>query len=829
MVLYLLVAVVFTYPLILNLSSRVLIDTGDPLYNTWVINWNIHALLTNPLRLFDANVFYPYKNTLVFSDVFLAPSLMALPLLLLTRNPLAAYNLLVIFFYAFSGWAMFLLARHLTQNVYISFLVGMAYAFSSYRYAHMGHLQLLSDGFLVLAVLFAHKYLRLQQFKYLSLAGIFLIIQASSSWYYGIYSLMFLIAFLVFFTITGRLKAALLIKHSAPVLALIAVALAPLAWPYLNVHRMMPQFERTLVEAHFFAARPWSYLTVLPGNLLLGRPLSFLFLKTGGIWEKALFPGLASTICAAWASAAVINPKKFRDHLWQIKFFYLCLVLTGITLSFGPYVFLGKTQFWLPYRFLYDWVPGFKGMRVPARFGLMVTVGISVLAAIGMQDIYQRLKKKQVIKAGSGVKIAGAAALLILVAGSQISWPVKLSDYVPSGKNVPPIYRFLANEKDKGALIELPSIKFGPAGEMVESIWMKETIYMYYSIYHWHPIVNGYSGFSPPVYTAVMKEMQRFPSRRSLDMLKGLKVEHVLVHSKSLPVSVCNGQRQALSAAPGVILEKQINGDYLYRLKKDRPLAGKKAVMIKAIKGPSAVPPNTEINLAVLVVNTSRRPVVVPPEMQLKSDIIWQQTGRRERYEPQLPVLLEPKETAWLPIQVVTPSDGGKYKLNMHFRSPVLASKYYSLSFKTAASMGDSTKTGAKLGNKFLLINKPDVAAAGRLFNLGLKVKNTGNSLWITHYTPQMETKEPINLGEVHVIAKWRQPGRPAASVERLFQVAFINYDIGPGEIVDVNFPVRAPRSPGSYELDLNMAALGIGRFSDRASSILKLPITVER
>jgi hypothetical protein len=55
---------------------------------------------------------------------------------------------------------------------------------------------------------------------------------------------------------------------------------------------------------------------------------------------------------------------------------------------------------------------------------------------------------------------------------------------------------------------------------------------MFYSTVHWKPLVNGYSGFTPPHYgrlTAVLSEIPRHADL-SLATLKEIGVTHVLVH-----------------------------------------------------------------------------------------------------------------------------------------------------------------------------------------------------------------------------------------------------------------------------------------------------------
>ena len=43
-------------------------DNGDTQLNEWIMAWVVHQLPRDPLRLFDANIFYPAKDTLAFSN-----------------------------------------------------------------------------------------------------------------------------------------------------------------------------------------------------------------------------------------------------------------------------------------------------------------------------------------------------------------------------------------------------------------------------------------------------------------------------------------------------------------------------------------------------------------------------------------------------------------------------------------------------------------------------------------------------------------------------------------------------------------------------------------
>ena len=59
-----------------------------------------------------------------------------------------------------------------------------------------------------------------------------------------------------------------------------------------------------------------------------------------------------------------------------------------------------------------------------------------------------------------------------------------------------------------------------------------EPLYMYYAIEHWQRLVNGYSGFYPPSYVALLHDMTTFPSPESLERLRKSSVDFVVLHGE---------------------------------------------------------------------------------------------------------------------------------------------------------------------------------------------------------------------------------------------------------------------------------------------------------
>jgi hypothetical protein len=127
-------AVVMTAPLVLHLGSGVADALDDPLLQAWQVAWGGHALIHQPLHLFDANAFFPEKHSLAFSDSLLGYA----PAGLIGSGPGAAvlrYNLLYLFAYALAFAACWFLARELGLRPLGAAVAAAAFAYAPWRAA----------------------------------------------------------------------------------------------------------------------------------------------------------------------------------------------------------------------------------------------------------------------------------------------------------------------------------------------------------------------------------------------------------------------------------------------------------------------------------------------------------------------------------------------------------------------------------------------------------------------------------------------------------------------------------------------------------------------
>src|SRR5438034_7560861 len=126
--LFVALALLMTWPLVRNLRTAVAFP-GDPFINTWILDWDWYATLHQPLHLFQANAFYPARDSLAFSENLYGIALLLFPLRALGVDALTAHNVAILLGFAFSGFAMFLLGRMISGSAMGGIAAGMLYAF----------------------------------------------------------------------------------------------------------------------------------------------------------------------------------------------------------------------------------------------------------------------------------------------------------------------------------------------------------------------------------------------------------------------------------------------------------------------------------------------------------------------------------------------------------------------------------------------------------------------------------------------------------------------------------------------------------------------------
>jgi hypothetical protein len=173
----------------------------------------------------------------------------------------------------------------------------------------------------------------------------------------------------------------------------------------------------------------------------------------------------------------------------------------------------------------------YRGLRAVARLGIYVLLFLGILGGYGFSALSYGWDRRR--------RLALAAVLLVaLTAEYRVSLP--LSDEYPN--TVPPVYRLLGRQP-RGVVAEFPMPRLTALPGL-------DPQYLYFSIFHWFPMVNGYSGAYPRSYLMRLNHMRDFPDRRSFEQLSYDKVRYIVLHD--WPGR--NDARRALSDSPYVLL-----------------------------------------------------------------------------------------------------------------------------------------------------------------------------------------------------------------------------------------------------------------------------------
>lgn len=296
----------------------------------------------------------------------------------------------------------------------------------------------------------------------------------------------------------------------------------------LNSRPPRPDIEpvwRTLLAG---VALLWVVATValLIGTLAQGRVVF-----TAGPWlVRASSSGrLLLQMALGLTLAAVLSPR-VRHRLQRVAIspaigaLLLCLFCVWMAMGPRPMSGVFRLNDVGLYGVFYDHVPGFDGLRVPARYvmvaGLFLSIGAGAGAAVLMRGRNAGLVMALAI---AGVLMDGAAIPL----DRNRTWrehEARPPAEVFGVSKAPPVYRYLSQLPASAVVAEFP---FG------DKAW--ELRYLYAATQHRRTLLNGYSGWFPPEYVhrvAAFSQLPREPEVAWQALIEA-NPTHVVLHGRA--------------------------------------------------------------------------------------------------------------------------------------------------------------------------------------------------------------------------------------------------------------------------------------------------------
>ncbi len=496
-----LLVVVLTAPTLTRPTTVGRVDTNDGRYSIWNVAWIDHALLTDPAHLLDANIFWPHRGTLAYSELNLVAGLFGLPWYAATGNPLAALNgaaataLLLCFV---CTWA---LVRRLTGSDAAGLVSAVAFTFCPYVSSVTPHIQLLMVFAFPLVLLAFHRAIERPGIGRGIQLGLALAVAALACGYYGVFVGCALALMTLWFA--ERRRAYWIAVGSA--LVTTAVAIAPV---YLAFNAARAASGATF-GGHADELPGWS--ANLASYLASGAAAHEWWLPALARWQRwvdPLFPGVLTLVLAVAGLVAVWRLQQSRDPdgrpVRRVAAAYGVLAIAAIWASFGPAGGL--------YPVLDAVVPGMHLLRAPSRFGVVAIFALTVLAGFGVAAIERRRRWLPMLL----IVLVAAELSVRTEAWGWPSWPLR---------RVPPLspaYQALAT-LPRGVLVEYQF-------PYERSNYHNHATAMFWSTYHWQPLLNGYSDVIPPDFDEIALPVNGFPDPASFAIMHARDVRYVLWH-----------------------------------------------------------------------------------------------------------------------------------------------------------------------------------------------------------------------------------------------------------------------------------------------------------
>lgn len=480
-------AVVSTWPL--ATSPWLVPQHPDPLFSSWRLYQWARTFAGQSTGPFDGNIFHPAADVQLFSDPIVLPALIAAPALWLGAPVALVYSALFWSSALAAGLAAFACAHAISNSRWGALLAAAMFTGSPVRLEHVVHLESLWTVFLPLTVLATIHVVDGGRRAPWALASA-LVAQFLGGIYQGVFlfTLLPILVGVEWIRRRGAVPRATAVRLSAGV-AVAAVMIGVYAAPFQRVRQLLGDREDS--EIAMYSATAASFITAPAASRAWGW-------TSTSASETNLLPGLVGPMLAVAAVGAASTP-------WVGGLTVATIVAADAARGVNGWTYP-----------LLRALPPYRGLRVPARFGMLVLLGLSLLAAVGCAALTRRW--------GSwpGAAVVATGLLAMVVGESSAHVPVRR---LPS--TAPPIYFYLSTIPSTViAHAPMPTLSTLPG-------WEPE--YQYFAQHHRHRLVNGYSGFYPPTYADLLERQRHFPDDRSVRALRQMGVEYLLVHAQFYP------------------------------------------------------------------------------------------------------------------------------------------------------------------------------------------------------------------------------------------------------------------------------------------------------
>ncbi|PWU25605.1 MAG: hypothetical protein C5B48_00440, partial [Candidatus Rokuibacteriota bacterium] len=442
------------FPLVVHLGSMV-VGRGDDAAGTIASFWSMqheggyhlfgsvhHTLTGAPLGWDDGNgshiqALIPYYPAYLITKVV---------------GPVAAYNLVLLSGYILSGAAMYMLARYLGCSRPVGAWAGLVYIVFPWHLARTPHASLVHLEFLPLLFLGLVAASRKPTLVRLSLVGLASFACWLTAGYFGAMAFVATVAFAVTLPLLMSFRRAA-VAFAGLVGASLAAAVFAAFLSIISGFGRGAGLNRAVGDLSIYGLRAVELVVPAAGNLVAGDRLdSFVAAHSHGSnpTETSNYLGLLTIVLAlAWLVVAWRRRRTLaaRDRYATVGL--LATLVAAFAFALPSPIQVAGQRLSTPSRLLWDVVPA---IHVPSRWTALAMTALVPIAALGLQDFYERLQRR---RASDGV--APVAAALIAFAMIVSFLELSISPTKPHYRTTPLPAEYAALERTPpGIVAEYP-------------------------------------------------------------------------------------------------------------------------------------------------------------------------------------------------------------------------------------------------------------------------------------------------------------------------------------------------------------------------------------
>ncbi len=490
----------------------------DSVLNAGILEWGFRALWDSQLSLFDWTAGFPLKNTLAGTEHLVGWQVFYSPLRALGLTVAAAYNVVILLSFVISGVGTALLARRLGASRSGAALGGFVFAFNPFHVDHAIHVQTMAVCWSPFALLGLEMTLaRDGRFKGPVLMAAAFVMTALSGMYFGVFLPLVLAMYAIISWLMGRHRFDWRVARDIALAAVVSLAaLTPVLIPYVRYAATWGAYPQTAAVLTKFSL-PLVGLVKTPNWLAVWQHTR---LASEAISVGA-FPGIIALVLAGFGLFAKGESSSER----QISRLLITLAIATFLFALGPVLTLRtgigfEPLAWLP-------LPGrlwlsFTAIRWPMRIFMYSIICGAILVALGVSRVRTAFPRR-------GAAVVSVLAVLLWFELRPATWYASKSLYVYDPVNTSDAYPFLASEKDRGGVVELPSrTESGYATPYA-------TRYAYASAGHLRRVVSFHGSLLPPLLDSLRKASFHLPDSASKQLFVTHGVTRLVIHKNILP------------------------------------------------------------------------------------------------------------------------------------------------------------------------------------------------------------------------------------------------------------------------------------------------------